>query len=66
MCNKFENYYCNMPDMNIIENVLCDTCLTLSRSHFMSSLLPFSEKESYAFKFNVKVLNLICDRASSM
>jgi hypothetical protein len=27
-CNKFENYYCNMPDMNIVENVLCDTCLT--------------------------------------
>lgn len=55
-CNKFENYYCNMPDMNIIENVLSGHVLD-TVSHFMLSLLPYSEKESYAFKFNLKVLN---------
>jgi len=45
-----------MPDMNIIENVLSGHVLD-TVSHFMLSLLPYSEKESYAFKFNLKVLN---------
>lgn len=31
VCNKFENYYCNMPDINVIENGLCGHMLdTLS------------------------------------
>jgi len=45
-----------MPDMNIIENVLCGHLLD-TICHFILSLLPYSEKENYAFKFDLKVLN---------
>jgi hypothetical protein len=34
-----------------------DTCLALSVSHFILSQLPYSEKESYAFKYNLEVLS---------
>jgi len=45
-----------MPEMNIIGNVLWGHMLD-AVSHFMLSLLPYSGKESYAFKFNLKILN---------
>jgi hypothetical protein len=45
-----------MPDKNIIENVLCGHKLD-AVSHFILSQLPYSEKENYAFKCNLTILN---------